>query len=408
MTLPLIASLGHLEMINTISLSNSIFQHKLYGLKLGICISQQVSEIVKRHLSVRPFHLNVIEAACHGRFKETGHSLVLADMLKHPVIQCSFLERFLNLEYNHLAVTAETDRVDVALKGEEVFVIIENKVNAAEEQRSQVYRYVHEIGIDKYGYNLSQIYVIYLNPTNHHSPSNYSLCDENGENNVFTELGEEHHAVLSYKDDITEWLQCLSVSNEPHIDSALDQYIDFLENKFHTTPLDRVMNNEIKELLLKELHVENNSMEEQIQALENQYEKTEELLRSIENLKDEIRKKLSLQKVREWQKEIEKQLGLKLSDDEHSFGIQLKNGVWIGVWDGHDSPDHLPYWGCQKGEYGKADMPELYEQTIQLLEKVGIKHFKTENKGWIAWCTTQHGVERFISLYRGAQEMDLL
>ena len=109
-------------MINTIFLTNSMFQHILCDLKSGIRISLHVSEIVKRHLSIRPFHLNVIEAACHGRFKETGHSLVLADMLRHPVIQRSFLERFLNLEYNYLAVTAETDRVDVALKGEEVFV----------------------------------------------------------------------------------------------------------------------------------------------------------------------------------------------------------------------------------------------------------------------------------------------
>lgn len=385
-----------------------MFQHILCDLKSGIRISLHVSEIVKRHLSIRPFHLNVIEAACHGRFKETGHSLVLADMLRHPVIQRSFLERFLNLEYNYLAVTAETDRVDVALKGEEVFVIIENKVNAAEEQRSQVYRYVHDIAIDKYGYNISQIYVIYLNPTNHNLPSIYSLCDENNEKNVFDELGEEHYTVLSYKYDITDWLRCLSVSNEPHIDSALDQYTDFLENKFHTTLLDRDMNNEIKELLLKELHVENKSMEEQIQALENQYVKTEELLRYIENLKIEIRKKLSHEKIREWQKDIEKQLGLKLAEDEHSFGIQLKNKVWMGIWDGYDSLDQLPYWGFQYTSYIKDDMYELYEQTAQLLEKVGINHFKTEKKEWIVWCTTQRGVERFISLYRGAQEMKLL
>lgn len=133
----------------------------------------------------------------------------------------------MNLEHDYLNVTAETDRVDVALKGEDIFIIIENKVNSAEEQRNQVYRYVHEIAIDKYGYSLSQIYVIYLNPTNHNPPSEYSLCDENNENNVFEELGEEHYTVQSYKYDITDWLRCLSVTNEPHIDSALDQYIDF-------------------------------------------------------------------------------------------------------------------------------------------------------------------------------------
>ena len=31
------------------------------------------------------------------------------------------------------------------------------------QQDIQVYRYVHEIGMEKYGYDMSQIYVVYLN-----------------------------------------------------------------------------------------------------------------------------------------------------------------------------------------------------------------------------------------------------
>ena len=281
------------KMIKTLFLSNSLFRYKLEGLKKRIRYSCQVSDIVARHSSIRPFHLNVIEAACHGKFKETGHSLVLADMLRHPAIQSSFLERFLDLKPDYLKVTAETNRVDVALKGEDVFIIVENKVNAAEEQSSQVYRYVHEIAIKKLGYDLSQIYVLYLNPTNHNPPSAYSLCDEKNENNVFEELGKEHYKVLSYKYDVMDWLRTISVNNEPHIVSALNQYIDFLENKFHTSLLDIDMNNEIKDFLLKELQVDNRPLEEQVKALENQYDKTQELLTSIESLKTELRKKLS-------------------------------------------------------------------------------------------------------------------
>lgn len=180
-------------MIKTLQLSNNLFQYKLDGMKMGIKCGRQVSKIIAEHLSDRPFHLNVIEAACRGRFKETGHSLVLADMLRHPAIQNSFMEKFFGpISHDYLEVTAETDRVDVALKGNDIFVIVENKVNAAEEQNCQVYRYVHEIAIDKYGYELYQIYVLYLNPTNNNPPSEYSLCDENKKNNVFDELGEDH------------------------------------------------------------------------------------------------------------------------------------------------------------------------------------------------------------------------
>ena len=305
----------------TLLLSNSLFQHKLDGFKLGLSFSDQVYGIIKKHEERRPFHLNVIEAVCLGNFRETGHSLVLADMLKHPDIRSSFLERFLNLKYNELEVFAERDRVDVALKGNGIFVIIENKVNAAEEQKSQVYRYVHEIGIDKYGYKLSEIYVIYLNPETRDYPSEYSLCDENKENNVFETLGEEHYKVLSYKHDIIDWLRGISIPNEPHIESALDQYLDFLENKFHTTLLDTEMNKDIREFLLKELQIGSMPLDEQISALDSQYKKTAELLSSIDSLKTELRKELSHDIIEEWQKRIE---------TEKLPGIQLeKKGTFV-------------------------------------------------------------------------------
>lgn len=397
-------------------LSNNLFQYKLDGFKLGLSFSDQVNGIIKKHEARRPFHLNVIEAVCHGNFRETGHSLVLADMLKHHAIQSSFLERFLNLKYDALEVTAERDRVDVALKGNGIFVIIENKVNAAEEQKSQVYRYVHEIGMDKYGYKLSEIYVIYLNPRTHDNPSEYSLCDENNENNVFEALGEEHYKVLSYKYDIIDWLRGISIPNEPHIESALDQYLDFLENKFHTTLLDTEMNKDIREFLLKELQIESKSLEEQISALGSQYEKTAELLSSIDSLKIELRKELSHDMIEEWQKRIEteKLPEIQLNKEEHSFGIQLKNKVRLGIWDGFDSTDLLPYWGFQYKQDNKENIQEVYGQIDELLEKAGmeIESPSTDRSTvWIAWKTIEKGkdgVECFISLFKAAKEMNLL
>ena len=218
-------------------------------------------------------------------------------------------------------VTAEKNRIDVALKGKDIFVIIENKVNDAEEMENQIYRYVNEIGIKKYDFTLSQIYVIYLTPTNRTLPSLYSLCDKNKENNVFEALGKEHFKVLSYKYDIIDWLRKLSIENKPHIASALDQYIDFLENKFHISPIYQKMNKEIRDFILKELHIEEKPFQEQISALNKQKDKVMALSDSIENLKIELRKEESNRLMREWQSEIEKDISL--SQDDHSFGIQL-------------------------------------------------------------------------------------
>ena len=394
-------------MVEFIRLSNKLFQCKLNGLYECIMFSNQVSDIMVRHFAQRPFHLNVIEAACRGRFKETGHSLVLADMLKHPYIQSSFLSTFLGLQHEYMKVTAENDRVDVALKSDDMFVIIENKVNAAEEKKNQVYRYVHKIGMEKYGYVMSQIYVVYLNPTNRIPPSNYSLCDDNNENNVFEDLGEDHYTIKSYKYDITSWLRELSIDNEPHISSALDQYIDFLENKFHTSPLDKNMNNEIKQFLLKELQIEGKSYDEQIAALDNQQEKVSELLNAIDNLKIELKKKQSHTMMREWQGQIEKQLGIVLAADEHSFRIQLNNKVWLGVWDGYDSKDHLPYWGFQFDDYKKDGMPALSDPIKTIVKNAGIECYN-EEKSWVAWYTTQNGVQSFMSLYQVSKQSGLL
>ena len=393
-------------MKETLRISNLLFQYRLNYYKNGIRLSERVHQIIKPHLDKIPFHLNVIEAACRGRFKETGHSLILANLLKHPVIQSSFIKNFLNIQHEYMHVTAEKNRIDVALKGKDIFVIIENKVNDAEEMENQIYRYVNEIGIKKYGFTLPQIYVIYLNPTTRTLPSPYSLCDKNKENNVFEALEKEHFKVLSYKYDITDWLRKLSIENEPHIASALDQYIDFLENKFYTSPIYQNMNKEIKDFILKELHIEGLTLQEQITALKNEHEKVTTLLDSIEDLRIELRKEESNRLMREWQSEIEKEISL--SQDEHSFGIQLKNQVWLGVWDGYDAKNNLPYWGFQLENYKKIEMPDLLESIKKIIEKSNIEHYHTDEKDFIAWCTTNEGVSRFLSLYEVAKESGML
>ncbi len=393
-------------MKETLRISNLLFQYRLNYYKNGIRLSERVHQLIKTYLDMTPFHLNVIEAACRGRFKETGHSLVLVNLLKHPVIQSSFIKNFLNIQHEYMHVTAEKNRIDVALKGKDIFVIIENKVNDAEEMENQIYRYVNDIGIKKYGFTLPQIYVLYLNPTNRTLPSPYSLCDKNKENNVFEALEKEHFKVLSYKYDITDWLRKLSIENEPHIASALDQYIDFLENKFYTSPIYQNMNKEIKDFILKELHIEGLTLQEQITALKNEQEKVTALLDSIESLRIELRKEESNRLMREWQSEIEKKISL--SQDEHSFGIQLKNQVWLGVWDGYDAKNNLPYWGFQLENYKKIEMPDLLESIKKLIEKSNIEHYHTDEKDFIAWCTTNEGVSRFLSLYEAAKESGML
>lgn len=392
-------------MIDTINLSNILFQCNLNSYKYGINLSTQVADIITKYKESRPFHFNVIEAVCHGSFKETGHSLILANMLKNKQIQKSFLERFLSIKSDYLEVTAETDRVDVALKGDNIFVIIENKVNGAIEQKSQVYRYVHKIGIDQYGYNMDQIYVVYLNPTDRTTPSNESLCDENKKNNVFDDLGTDHYSVLSYKYDVLDWLRKITIDNEPHISSALDQYIDFLEHKFNISLLDEKMNSDIKNILFEELQIKNKSFEEQIEVLENQKEKVQDLLNTIDNVKNELKTEHSNRTIREWQEQIESSLHIKFHIDNHCFRIRLKNNVWLGIWDGNDSSEKRPYWGFQYTAYRSNNESELDKNIESILKKSNFDLSKiNKDSGWIAWNYTWNGIFDFQTLYHAAKD----
>lgn len=168
------------------------------------------------------------------------------------------------------------------------------------------------------------------------------------------------------------------------------------------------MNNEIKDFLLKELQIEGKSFQEQMTALKCQREKVNELLSSIDDFIVELRKKESHKIMREWQSQIQKEFQISLAHDEHSFGIQLSNKVWLGVWDGYDEDNELPYWGFQLENYKKSDMSELFNLIEELLKKVGIKDYKTQDKYFVAWRTTNNGVSEFLSLYKGAQEMGLI
>ena len=167
------------------------------------------------------------------------------------------------------------------------------------------------------------------------------------------------------------------------------------------------MNNEIKDLILKELHIEGKSIEEQITALDAQRDKVNELLNAIDQLKVEFTKKQSHDMMLKWQNQVEQQLDIRLEHEDHYFRIQLNNKVWLGVWDGHDNTNYLPYWGLQVNPENKEDIPDFDSQLLDLLELAGIKE-KKNNKYFYAWCSTQKGAERFVSLYQAAKSLGLL
>ncbi|MBD5402682.1 PD-(D/E)XK nuclease family protein [bacterium] len=240
----------------------------------------QLSDYCKRiensFMSSLPFHLNVISAAARGRLKETAHSLILHDLLHHPMVLQSFLREVVEIEGNTFSVNdieyPDKNRIDLSLHSNQKFLIIENKVNSAEEQLGQVYRYY---SIARETHDEENILILYLNPSNNEPPSLYSRsCNGNGGEGDYDTVGIDKITVRNYEHDILCWLYKLSEDStiqwdeELFLKSAIIQYIDYLEEYFQTKDkykqLHTMIEKELKEILVID---DSQSREAQIELL---------------------------------------------------------------------------------------------------------------------------------------------
>lgn len=265
--------------------------------------SKEVGLIKATESAKLPFHINVISSAAIGRLKETAHSMILTDLLHKDKIRDLFLAYFFNDKIDPKNFTEiyrpDTKHIDVSLRGKDFFLIVENKVNNADEQKGQIYRYV-EIANKVYKYNYSQIIVLYLNSDNYEPPSEWSLTKEGkGVDNILADgkLPLENLIVKSYKHDIIGWLKNArdSIDNrdaELYIDSALCQYIDYLENKFEISNRYDNMNNKINKLLFQQLELTQDNHQKSLETVEDAIKNVEQLETYLYELKYSFLKSL--------------------------------------------------------------------------------------------------------------------
>lgn len=329
-----------------------------------IKLAEKIQCEIENFNNNKPFQLNVIESASRGKLKETGHSRILADLLKIQSIQESFLKRFLGitLDEKEPEVTAEEGRIDVSIRGKRQCIIIENKVNDAVDQPKQLFRYVDQC---KSKFSIEQIYVIYLNSDNYNKPSEDSICGED-KKNVMDQLGNRFK-IINYKYDIFEWLQYTKYAKvydedikQPHIESALDQYIEYLKKKFNIT---NEYTNMLIETLYKELDIENLSEADKYLKLKEVRENVSDLISAVDNVlieKEKQIRKNQLKKLDKLGSELNKELNLgsKIKDEKWSIyqdwvlkiefnsGILLKRiGIECNFFNGNlDSLGDFRYW----------------------------------------------------------------
>ena len=264
---------------------------KIYGL---LQKAAELARIRNDEQAKLPFHINVIKSAARGKLRETGHSMILADLLRIPYVQKSFLEEIMGISSDTLKVETEVgsadSRIDIVLyKENDKCIVIENKANGACEQPKQIARYVKDIAMRKMGFQEDSVYVLYLNPETHEAPSAESVELDDGYN-AFKSLGRRF-VIKSFAHDITTWLRTLKISdNDKYVKMAVEQYVDYLEDIYQVSEKYGPMKKAMKNYVIEALSLAGKPLSEQAEILHENSVALEDLLDTVKAVDAEYKK----------------------------------------------------------------------------------------------------------------------
>lgn len=187
---------------------------------------------------------NIIKAIVRGKLHETSHSNILAELLRSDeMIRISFIEEFIEtgiyIKGGKCNIDVEKDGIDICIEFGNYVVIIENKVNNAPEQKSQIDRYVTN-KLDSY--STKQIYVLYLTRDYPAPPSEYSWSETKGKCRII---------LKTYRKDITNWIKKIYEADDRYysLHTALYQYKTYLEYIFDNNNAVMDIPKELKDII---------------------------------------------------------------------------------------------------------------------------------------------------------------
>lgn len=357
--------------------------------------------------------INLIQSmAWDSNTREEAHSRILADLLEIPFIKESFMNELLKDfggfdNCDTYKPIREQGKIDVQLYSEKKIIIIENKINAATEQKSQIARYVIDYANEKKNFDFKNVYVVYLNPDTHSLPSDQSLTYNDG-TKVYDRGRidlKKQFKVLSYKDDITKWLKEIKNRKEAQEESlllsALEQYIYYLEVKFKNTD----MNRDIEKVIDEIFHLDNEKTNE------NKYNRLrqiaeEDMPKLYEYLKS-YKIKLAKDLVDKWLNEVkEKCKGVVLlEDEEHTIDTKLNFAdIWFTIkYSTYD--DGVPCWFFWDNTKNPEERSKNREKCKEILNKARIEYEQSKDdtiRGQII--NGINGADLFTKVYNAAKE----
>ncbi|MBO4638822.1 MAG: PD-(D/E)XK nuclease family protein [Treponema sp.] len=211
----------------------------------------EMKKIIEKNDAKRPYDINIIDEL-HAN--ENAHTRLLMKLLQFSRNREYFiLNKFLELlnenenlktdlkikKINNPGFQYQWCQIDGLIYSHEennkIAIIIENKINWAEDQKEQIKRYVESVNKIANIPN-DKIYVIYLTDDGTKKVSSESLTTEAKAFLGITENSTGRYIELNYKDNLLplfkDILTYLEFSKEVFLKSTLIQYIDYLEGRF--------------------------------------------------------------------------------------------------------------------------------------------------------------------------------
>ncbi len=367
----------------------------------------KVSCMYNEELSALPFDFDLLSEVLRSEnLKETAHSRILYRILQYVDMQKDFIRHFLpNVDYTFDSVrilTPDRHRIDLAITGDTFFLIIENKVNYAPEQDSQIDRYVQ---IAQQTYPDEQIYVLYLGGESDAFPSEYSLSPET------RRLLNGRIICKNYKDDIAPWVasvyERIGFKEQPFLKSALLLYRTYLGNKYNLdNQYKKEMNNKLDKTLIETLGLESSTLAEKISVIQDQIDNIDKIKERLSSLLQNYMDLNNRQDIRAWYDECVQNLSgnpiLTMKNSmEFGFNFVYRNTEFRCSVSFDDYEDH-PYWGIMRVTEDMKSRPKIFEslRKFVLQSNKGFHNYEGNSEEWVVsdYEKKEFIVERFITL----------
>lgn len=360
------------------------------------------SDSYKNELSKYPFMINLLDDALRSeRLKETAHSRILYRILHDKNMQKRFVEHFLpnvNCSFESMQIPyPDRHRIDLTIKSDNFFLIIENKINYAPEQTDQIDRYVR---IAQKTYPAEQIYVLYLGGETNIYPSEKSMSAD-----VRNQLGDRL-ILKNYKDDIAPWIASvyeeIDFNTQPFLKSTLLSYKIYLENKYKLNK----MNNKLDKALIETLGLDSMSIAEKINVIEDQIDNIEKIRERLNSLLDVYYEQSIIQDINEWYTYCSDILSDKIvltmeNNMEFGFNFRYRNKDFrccVSFDDGSENP----YWGIYGKDENINSCPRIFEslKNLVLHSNKGFHNCEDNSEDWVIsdYEMKELIVDRFVTL----------